>query len=148
MCVSIYVRYLCMYVCVARIAYSMVEFRFLNSSSPILVGKGPAHDEASEHQLLTTKLSDSPSGGTVQYSSSRLLYIFLMKIQKRHPTVSSHPRSDRHDSGHGIYFERPRTEGVHHHRHRRRGHGWRHRCGDKNYLVSFTYLGMGRVVLS
>ena len=55
---------------IARIANSMVEFRFLNSSSPILIGQqgSTTLDEASEHQSLNAKLSDSPCGGNVSYN--------------------------------------------------------------------------------
>ena len=48
----------------ARTACAPVEFRFLNGSGPIIIGKGAGYDESFEHSVLSGILDGSPNGGT------------------------------------------------------------------------------------
>jgi hypothetical protein len=52
------------HVSLARAAGAPMEIRFLNSSGPILIGKGAGHNEDSEHSVLSGILDGSPNGGT------------------------------------------------------------------------------------
>ena len=48
----------------ARTACAPVEFRFLNGSGPIIIGKGAGYDESFEYSVLSGILDGSPNGGT------------------------------------------------------------------------------------
>lgn len=74
------------HITLARVAHGTAEFRFLNSSKPIIIGEGPDIDHFAEHQKLQSKLFDSPSGGT---PLCRHIREVLCEIKAIEPTLRS-----------------------------------------------------------
>ena len=70
----------------ARTACAPVEFRFLNGSGPIIIGKGAQYDESFEHSVLSGILDGSPNGGT---PLCRHIREVIATIREMEPTLRS-----------------------------------------------------------